>query len=56
MANGEENNNFHANQVSPPSIFFISGTTDFDQNENEDSFLKNCTISPHDSTIEKSTE
>jgi hypothetical protein len=54
LANGKDNNNFHANQVLPPSIFFTSGTTDFDQKE--DSFLNNCTISPHDSTIEKSTE
>ena len=54
LANGKDNNNFHANQVLPPSIFFTSGTTDFDQKE--DSFLNNCTISPHDSTIEKSNE
>ena len=56
LANGKSNNNFHANQVLPPTIFFTSGSTDFDKEEGDDSFLKNCTISQHDSTIEKSTD
>lgn len=56
LANGKQNNIFHENQVLPPSIFFTSGSTNFDIEEDNDSFLKNCTISPHSSTIEKSTE
>ena len=34
LANNENNNIFHENQVLPPSIFFTSGSTDFEE-ENE---------------------
>ena len=50
LANNENNNIFHENQVLPPSIFFTSGSTDFE--EENDSFLKNCTIKQQHSTIE----
>ena len=50
LANSEKNNKFHENQVLPPSIFFTSGSTDFDQGN--DSFLNNCTINQSHSTIE----
>ena len=52
LANDEENNQFHANQVLPPTYFFTSGFTDFDKNE--DSFWNNCTINQFSSIIEKS--
>ena len=42
LANGEEYNKFHDNQVLPPTYFFTSGSTDFDKEE--DSFWNNCTI------------
>ena len=51
LANSEENNQFHPNQVLPPTYFFTSGSTDFEKN---DSFWNNCTINPHDSVIERS--
>ena len=51
LANSEENNQFHANQVLPPTYFFTSGSTDFVKN---DSFWNNCTINPHNSVIERS--
>ena len=53
LANGEEYNQFHANQVLPPTYFFTSGKTDFDKAE--DSFWNNCTINQYNSVIEKST-
>ena len=52
LANGEEYNQFHANQVLPPTYFFTSGKTDFDKAE--DSFWNNCTINQYNSIIEKS--
>ena len=51
LANGKEHNNFHVNQVLPPTYFYTSGYTDFEKDNDE--FLKNCTINPHSSTIEK---
>ena len=56
LANGASNNNFHENQILPPSIIFTSGSTNFDIEEEKDSFLKNCTIKPSHSTIEISEE
>lgn len=53
LANDEEYNQFHANQVLPPTYFFTSGKTDFDKTE--DSFWNNCTINQYNSVIEKST-
>ena len=53
LANGEEYNKFHDNQVLPPTYFFTSGSTDFDKEE--DSFWNNCTINQFSSIIEKST-
>ena len=50
LANSEENNKFHANQVLPPSYFFTSGSTDFEKN---DSFWKNCSFNQFNSIIEK---
>ena len=50
LANSKSNNNFHANQILPPTIFFTSGSTDFEQDN--DIFLKNCTIRQSHSTIE----
>ena len=50
LANGADNNNFHENQVLPPTIFFTSGSTDFEQDN--DSFLNNCTIKEESSTVE----
>ena len=52
LANGKEYNQFHANQVLPPTYIFTSGQTDFEQ---EDSFWNNCTFNQYDSIIEKST-
>jgi len=52
LANGKANNNFHANQVLPPTIFYTSGMTDFELDIEKDSFLKNCTIKQEHSTIE----
>ena len=51
LANSEENNQFHPNQVLPPTYFFTSGSTDFEKN---DSFWNNCTMNPHESVIERS--
>ena len=50
LANSEKNNKFHENQILPPTIFFTSGSTDFDQGN--DTFLKNCTIKQSHSIIE----
>ena len=50
LANGEKNNKFHENQILPPTIFYTSGSTDFEQED--DNFLKNCTIKESHSTIE----
>ena len=52
LANNKENNEFHENQILSPSIFFTSGSTDFEKDQEEDNFLKNCTITPRHSTIE----
>ena len=46
----EKNNKFHENQILPPTIFYTSGSTDFEQED--DNFLKNCTIKESHSTIE----
>ena len=54
LANDEENNQFHENQILPPTNFYTSGSTDFDKNEEEDTFWKNCTFNQFDSVIEKS--
>ena len=56
LANGQSNNNFHENQILPPSLFFTSGSTDFDIEQEKDSFLKNCSISQAHSTVEISEE
>ena len=50
LANSEKNNKFHENQILPPTIFFTSGSTDFDQGN--DTFLKNCSIKQSHSIIE----
>lgn len=52
LANGESNNQFHANQVLPPTIFYTSGSTDFEQEQENDIFLKNCTLKQAHSTVE----
>ena len=54
LANGKEYNNFHANQVLPPTYFYTSGFTDFDKDNDE--FLKNCTINPYNSVVEKTNK
>ena len=51
LANSEENNQFHPNQVLHPNYFFTSGSTDFEKNV---SFWNNCIMNPHDSVIERS--
>jgi hypothetical protein len=53
LANDEENNKFHENQILPPTYFFTSGFTDFDKDE--DNFWNNCTINQFNSKIEKSS-
>ena len=50
LANGKKYNTFHENQILPPTLFYTSGSTDFEQ-EN-DNFLKNCTITQRHSIIE----
>ena len=52
LANSEKNNEFHSNQILPPTNFFTSGSTDFESN---DSFWNNCTYNEFSSTIEKTT-
>ena len=53
LANGEEYNKFHENQVLPPTNFYTSGFTDFDNDD--DSFWNNCTFNQYSSTIELTT-